>query len=193
MHGYDYYDCVLGIYSTPILTSSMSASICWYFTSNPFKPECSRFCHDTTTEYGWISWIASLAINGNSQKSCGSICVNMRPRKSTGSSHFKYDWLLSATAISFWWSFSHSHSSCESHEQYSGLSAEKRQKKMQIKKYIHLNEWQAKRNQTTPPKLRSELTRQCMWERKKYDEYVKDPSENWCQRMCSRRLLCTFG
>uniref|UniRef100_A0A182USR4 Uncharacterized protein n=1 Tax=Anopheles merus TaxID=30066 RepID=A0A182USR4_ANOME len=76
----------------------------WY----PCSPECSRLCHDTSTEYGWMSWMAIFRMSGTSQNSCGSIVSSSLPCTSAGCSHRT----LSYPRAHFRWSLSHSHSSC---------------------------------------------------------------------------------
>lgn len=134
------------------LTSSRSApfstahpSTAWYRIRNPVSPVCSRPCHDTNTDFVWMSWMATFKISGWLQKYCGSSWANINPCSSMGCSHrscgasvesalaegagvcvvaIMLDGkVVSSERVHLEWSPSHCQSSWESQVQLSGFSA----------------------------------------------------------------------
>jgi len=127
------------------LTSS-TLSKAWYATWYPWRPEWFLLCHDTRTEKGWMSWIASFKTSGAEQKAWGSRSRKTRPRSSGGCSHLNKPPSTSPTPTpflprlrppptpltNFWWSRNHSHNSCDSQPQCKGFSVNETKTKFAI-------------------------------------------------------------
>lgn len=140
------------------LTSSRSApfstaipSTAWYRIWKPVSPVCSRPCHDTSTDFVWMSWMATFRISGWLQKNCGSSWAKIIPCSSRGCSQRRCgvrvaagDFappdgvvvcadegpllagavleVVSSERVHLEWSPSHCQSSWESQVQFKGLS-----------------------------------------------------------------------